>query len=359
MRICFVVGEIFHWGKYGGFGALTRTIGKALIERGMEVYVVTWRGRGQKSIEQLDGSIVLSYTHPKEIFHIRKLAKLCEADVYHIVEPLISSCLAITATPKSKHLVVFQDPWDWEDFRKMASIDSQYRGLSYCLLWHIRQYFVKKTLSNVDALFCQAKFIIPKVMKMYHLRNAPGFLPNPVEIPRRHIKKADQPTVCFLARWDPVKRVELFFSLAKRFPDVTFIAMGKAHNEARDRSLRRKYSEIPNLILTGFTSEKEKSKILEKSWILINTSVRECLPISFLEACAHKTAILSSENPDNFAKDFGFHVQNDDFIGGLKFLLNEDKWKEKGQRGFEYIRNVHELSKVIDKHIRIYRNLAE
>lgn len=359
MRICFVVCEIFHWGKYGGFGALTRTIGKRLVEKGSEVYVVTWKGRGQRTIEQLDGFTVLSYNHPRNIFDVQRLAKLCEADLYHIVEPYVPAFFTTRATPKSKHLVHFQDPWDLEDFRKMASVDPQFAGLYNYLLRYFHLFVARKTTSKADALFCQAKFIIPKVMRMYRLDHTPGFLPNPVEIPERQVKKSSTPMVCFLGRWDPVKRVEMFLSLVNEFPDVTFVAMGKAHGEERDRFLREKYAKLPNVVLRGFVSEEEKSKILEKSWILINTSVRECLPVSFLEACAHKTAILSSENPDNFAEDFGFHVQNDNFTTGLRFLLDEDKWKEKGKRGFEYVKDAHELDKVINKYLEVYENLLE
>ncbi len=55
---------------------------------------------------------------------------------------------------------------------------------------------------------------------------------------------------------------------------------------------------MPNLRLTGFVTEEEKSRILASSWALMNTSVREALPVSFLEALAHKTPIISGEDPD-------------------------------------------------------------
>ncbi len=112
------------------------------------------------------------------------------------------------------------------------------------------------------------------------------------------LRKADTPTVCFLARWDPQKRVEVFFELAEMFPEVEFIAMGRSHDIEADARLRKWCEGIPNLSCPGFVSEEEKSRILEKSWALVNTSVREALPISFLEALAHETPILSGEDPD-------------------------------------------------------------
>ena len=90
---------------------------------------------------------------------------------------------------------------------------------------------------------------------------------------------------------------------------------------------------------------------------MINTAAREGLPASFLEAVAFKCAILSSNNPDNFATEFGFHVQNDDYASGLEFLLEGDQWKEKGEKGYDYVKKTHELSVVIDKHIAVYEGL--
>jgi len=366
MKVCFLVSEVFHWGKYGGFGKLTRTIGSNLVKRGIEVSVVTRRGNGQRRIEKLDGMTILgagARSLPEKLLYYR----LADADIYQTEEPFASSYLAMKTLPKKKHIIVFQDPRDGNDYKKLAEIDPSVRmgAYSHSLMNKIKarvlntfsDWCIVKAVRKADALFCQAKYIVPKVINMYGLERAPTFLPNPVEIPKRKIRKAHLPTVCFLARWDPVKRIEIFFDLARKFPSVKFIAPGKSHNQKRDHYLRRKYSRLPNLEMLGFVSEQMKSEILERSWIMINTSLRECLPVSFLEACAHKCAILSCNNPDNFASDFGFYVRNGDFFTGLKNLLEGSQWKEKGEKGFKYVKEVHELDKVIRQHIDIYNRL--
>ena len=60
-RICLVSVEIFAYGKYGGFGKATRTIGKELARRGYEVFAVVPRRLDQPPEEDLDGITVLSY----------------------------------------------------------------------------------------------------------------------------------------------------------------------------------------------------------------------------------------------------------------------------------------------------------
>lgn len=366
MRVCFVVIELFHWGLYGGFGALTRTIGRELARRGAEVYVVMPQSsRSQRLIETLDGMTILSVPSKFHSFTMltsirsRSLYNLCEADIYHSQEPSVGTWMAIRTKPEKKHVITFQDPMTIDEH--IALLTLTYPNLSFsrrlAIPLRIEKYFTSKAVHKADALFCQAKFYIPKVMPMYNLKRRPDFLPNPVSVPERAIKKADEPTVCFLARWDTVKRPDLFFELARRFPSVRFIAIGKAHNEERDRYLRKGCNDIPNLTCPGFVSEEEKSKILERSWILVNTSIREGLPVAFLEAAAHKCAILSSENPDDFAENFGYRATDGSLMGyvkGLEFLLKDNRWKEKGEKGFKYVKQVHEMDHVIDQHIDIY-----
>jgi len=370
MRVCLIATEIFAHGIYGGFGALTRKIARGLSNKGIEVYVVMPRQPGQKPVEQLDNFTVISYpgglyTGLRSSIHYKSIFQLIQADIYHSEEPSIGTFLAQQAIPQKKHVVTFQDPRTMED-RKREWREAGSSGISLLkreIIFRVSYFNIKRAIRRANALFCQAWYAIPKAIRIYGLTKSPKFLPNPVEIPERSIKKADEPTVCFLGRWDPRKRPEIFFELAKRFPRVKFIAMGacQPHFAERDRLLRERYKNVPNLIMRGWVFEEEKSKILEKCWILINTSWRECLPVSYLEACAHKCAILSHENPDDFAKNFGYWAKKgdiEDFAEGLRFLLG-GKWKELGEKGRRYVSRVHEFNKVIDKHIEIYRELLE
>jgi glycosyltransferase involved in cell wall biosynthesis len=100
-------------------------------------------------------------------------------------------------------------------------------------------------------------------------------------------RKSGEPTVCFLGRFDGEKRPELFLELAERFPGVRFVAMGRANDESMDRALRRRYGGSTNVEMPGFISGDAKRHVLDEAWILVNTSVSEGFPVSFLEAAAH------------------------------------------------------------------------
>jgi hypothetical protein len=92
---------------------------------------------------------------------------------------------------------------------------------------------------------------------------------------------------------------------------------------------------------------------------LINTAAREGLPTSFIEACAHKCAILSSVDPDGFATQFGYYSASDNFSTGLEWLLQNENWKNKGLAGYEYVRAICSTNNAIDMHVSIYKGLLK
>jgi glycosyltransferase involved in cell wall biosynthesis len=371
MRICFIATEIFSHGFYGGFGIATRILAKALAEKGLKTYVIMPRKEGQQPVEADDNFIVLSYQAQaysgwQKSKPYRHLFKMIDADIYHSEEPSIGTYLAMIGAPDKKHIITFQDPRTLED-RKREWIEAGIKGSSLRKnerrIKHTNDR-MKRLVKKADGLFIAAKYAIPKAMKIYGLRTPPRFLPNPVEIPSKNLIKSDTATVCFLGRWDPRKRPEYFFELAQRFGSIKFISMGgcQPNFAEREAELREKYQNTPNLEMTGWIFGEDKSKILDKSWILINTSWRECLPISYIEACAHKCAVLSHENPDDFARNFGFWAKNgdiDDFAAGLEYLLEKDRWKELGERGYEYVKNTFEYDKVINEHMKIYDEILK
>ena len=348
LHVCMVTTELFAWGKYGGIGMCTRMIGKELTRRGVQVSVIVPRGVDQKPVETLDRMTV--YSHPLSHYPLTgELYREIDADIYHSEGLNWGTDIAYNAVRDAGHLLTFQNPRTDEEWEKVY----KYYPLRRRLFNKLFSGRLAETVHRMGSVYCQAKYLIPKVQGMYGLDS--GFLPNPVSISGK-VVKSDEPTVCFLGRFDGEKQPHLFFELARYFPEVHFIAVGAAHNPEVDKKIRARYSDIPNLEFPGFKEGSEKDRILEKSWILVNTSVSEGLPVSFLEAAAHQCAILSPHDPDEFASNFGYHV-HDDFEEGLRVLLDDDNWRIQGSSGYNYVSRVHELGKVGDMHIEAYNRL--
>jgi glycosyltransferase involved in cell wall biosynthesis len=102
---------------------------------------------------------------------------------------------------------------------------------------------------------------------------------------------------------------------------------------------------------------------------MVNASTKEAMPNAFLEAAAHRCAILAALDPDGFSSKFGYFVQKkdggdkyadaDDFARGLAWLLDGDRWREQGQRGYEHVRATFENEVAIQRHLEVYRRALD
>jgi glycosyltransferase involved in cell wall biosynthesis len=273
-----------------------------------------------------------------------------DADVYHSQDHTFGTWLAKRYRSESVHLLTCQNPKSSEDWKTV----NQFYPTRRLLYNRFIEPHVKRCVRQLDYVYCHAKYTIEKARTLFDLEHDPGFLPNPVMVPDSLPKKSDEPTVLFLGRFDGEKNPEGFLRMAEKFPEVCFIAAGKSHDPEYDRMLRRKYSDLENLSLPGFLDGEEKEKVLNESWVLVNTSISECFPVSFLEAAAHGCSILSPHDPDNFASRFGVHVSYDELVDGLTWLLEDDRWRERGVLGYGYVKKHHETKKVIEQHLKEY-----
>jgi glycosyltransferase involved in cell wall biosynthesis len=359
LKVCLISMEIFAWGKHGGYGRATRLLGRELGRRGVAVSAVVPRRGNQQPVEQLDGIRVLGFP-ARAPWQAADLLRQCDADVYHSQEPSLATYLAQSVMPERKHVVTCRDTRELTDWL----IELRYPSLHYLQVLANSLYedngLVARSVRRADRVYTAAEFIGPKAKRRYRLPVTPRLLPTPVAVPQQ-VRKADRPTVCFLSRWDRRKRPELFLALARRFPQVRFLALGDSRDRKYGDQLRLRYAGLSNLEMPGHVDQFGSagvSDVLSESWILVNTSVREGLPNAFLEAAAHGCAILSAVDPDGFATRFGVQVRHHDFAAGLAELLEGDRWRERGEQARRFVLGTFELNAAVNAHLAVYRELA-
>jgi len=102
--------------------------------------------------------------------------------------------------------------------------------------------------------------------------------------------------------------------------------------------------------------------VFERAWVLVNTSTRECLPVTYLEAGAHRCPVLSHGNADDFARKFGYWARKGDladFTEGLQWLLHGGRWQDAGEKAHAYVQSTHGYDAVVDIHMRTYEDLLQ
>ncbi|MCA1802137.1 MAG: hypothetical protein LC662_06730, partial [Rhodothermaceae bacterium] len=77
--------------------------------------------------------------------------------------------------------------------------------------------------------------ISQKNMDTYGLPESPLVLPNPdvIDYSKYTARPSSHPRVVYLGRFDPIKRPWIFLELARKFPTVEFVMMGRNHFECK------------------------------------------------------------------------------------------------------------------------------
>jgi glycosyltransferase involved in cell wall biosynthesis len=169
-------------------------------------------------------------------------------------------------------------------------------------------------------------------------------LPYCVDLELAEVKKPKEPRVIFLGRLDPIKRPWIFVEAARAFPSVEFLVLGQSHFEGPG-SWRP--SDLPdNVRMLGHVSGDQKAELLRSAWILVNSSIHEALPVSFVEALAYEVPIVSCQDPEGVVSKYGQYTGRYDgsgldavraFVAGVQRLLEDDALRQRlGQSGREW-----------------------
>jgi glycosyltransferase involved in cell wall biosynthesis len=110
-------------------------------------------------------------------------------------------------------------------------------------------------------------------------------------------RKAPGPTVAFLGRLVPHKRVELLIDAAARLlpdiPDLRVLVIGQGPWEPRLRRHAVDQGVEATLTFTGWVDEPTKHRLLGEAWVLALPSVKEGWGLAVMEAAVHGTPAVA------------------------------------------------------------------
>lgn len=366
IKVALLVDEYFGGAgtAFGGYGFLARRyISKYIPNKDIKIDVLLKRGRSKWFARRHRVDNVNVYYLPNHYKYMRKFLARKNYDVYLSIE-LVNSGADIIQKDQNlakKQLILWiQDPrpkYEWDEIETVK-------------LFPEKSYYYQPTYDLVNTLarrgrvsfISQGHFLNQKAIDLYGLpKYTPiQYLPNPVDIDEdfdvNTHKKKDM--IIFLGRIESVKRGWLFCEIAKAMPQYDFYVLGKTTREKEKNSaVLEKYMQIPNLHFAGHVDGEQKAQFLKDAKILVNTSIHEALPVSFLEALSYGTLLVSNRNPDDLTSKFGIwtgDVLGDGFdklhlyIDAIDKLMTDDKLRMTlARRATEYIREVHNVPKFI------------
>lgn len=364
LRVCILTSQYFNPNKIGGFGSMSRALAEALAARHVPTSVIVPRRADEPFRENLKGVEIFrfpSHSARKAL----SLLKSSPATVFHSQDPTILTPLAVWARPDAAHVVTCRDPRDWRDWLIEFRYATWDRRLRMPRNWFFETGpLVRWGVRRADAVYVPAGFLVEKVRRIFSPRHIEGVMPNLIAPPARRPHKNPKPVITFVGRLDPRKQPELFLDLASRFPRVQFQVVGQAESRRRDAELRRRYADRPNVRWIGlvdrFREPERMARILARSWILVNTSKREGLPLTFLEAAAWECAVVSALNPEDFVRRFGQHARDGDFEGAIRRLLSDPRFlRSEGRAARKYVLSIHGKERAIRLHLKAYRRALQ
>lgn len=344
--------------RKGGFGWASQQVGNYFRdhpELGVRPVIINCeRTHGAKGPEQIDGvTAVWRKGGRVAALNTRSL----RFDLLLFIDYRPNYRIAFLQWPRTPAIVWVRDPWSSTEHQDLASLripgqaDVAPQGVqppdhrSLRQMWKLSRLLRRRLLFGITA-----DFLRRRVPDAYNIP-APKIelLPNLLSSDSGDTPRSTRPSVLFLARMDPVKRPWLFIQLAREFPEVEFRVAGKNHFQGPGSWQPENLP--PNVTLLGHIDGEEKRKVIASSWILINTSIHEGLPVSIQEALACGVPLLSTLDPERTASRFGVFVGTFGGDGtealpglrdGLKRLLSDHALRQRlGEAGREWATTTH------------------
>lgn len=373
IRVALIVNEFFGGGgtAIGGIGFLARNyIAKYIPCDDIRIDVLIGRHHGLSMASRIRVDNVFLYRLPGRHFIARWL-KRKHYDLYFAPE-MTWDMLHYEGKSDTPLLLWVQDPRPWTDWLEIQTV-----GLfPETCYWNTRIY------ESVNRLFkqgrvsfvTQGRYLADKARILYRLagQTPVEYLPNPIDVetgfdPDTCVKRDE---VVFVGRIASVKRAWLFCEVAKRMPEYEFYLVGQSQIEKdRNEEIMAPYrTGIPNLHFVGHLEGEEKFRRIREAKILINTSIHEALPVTFLEALACGTLLVSCQNPDGMTSRFGIYTgpvlgdgfdKVDLFVDAVRTLIKDEaRRKELSAAACEYVKSVHGVGEFVRNTRRLIRETA-
>lgn len=361
IKVALVIDEYFGGmgTAFGGYGFLARHyIARYLPNEEISVEVLLAKNRKKWTLrakkKKIDGVKVIVPPGRKFVYNWMKRT---DYDIYLTIE--LTHDILKYEHRKKPIIHWIQDPRPWDEWKEIRTV----KLFPESCYWNSELYDIVNRAYGGGYLkfISQGYFLNEKAKMLYRLPEETEitYCANPIDIdysfdPLTYQKKNH---IIFIGRIESVKRGWLFCEIAKRMPQYEFFMLGQTFREKKDNeTIMSAYRVgIPNLHFVGHVEGEEKNKFIKEAKILVNTSIHEALPITFLEALAYGTLLVSCRNPEGLTTRFGEFVgtilgdgfeEVPTFVSAIERIIsNDDERTKMSCEAIAYIRKNHSVRK--------------
>lgn len=262
-----------------------------------------------------------------------------------------------------------QDPRNLKMFQPRRETVNRLKDYDWAYIKDVSVWMQEMMKQNRVSFISQGESLSEIVRDMYQIPETLPIheLPNPVEIncDYRLNEPPKENKIIFLGRLEAQKRAWIVCEIAKRMPQYEFYilgATGKGRNEAANARTLEPYRspdgspKIQNLHFTGHVDGDVKNDHIKRAKLVLNTSIWEGIPVSWLEALSYGTLIVSAFDRDNIVERFGTFVgevmgDGTDEAAVNSFAVAIDYWMTHdaehnvtARKAIEFVRARHSIS---------------
>lgn len=362
-HVCFVAPEI--WPLFsgsrdipvvGGAELQQSLVAAALARRGWRVSMIT-HDYGQedravvkgvtvhKTFRTEAGLPVVRFVYPR-LTTLWRVLREVNADVYYqrTAAPLTGFMAAFCRRHGRKSIYSGASDVDFIPGRE----DIAFARDRWIFQWGLR---------NVDRIFVQNENQVESLRRHYGIE---GFhMPNCFEAPAGENARRDG-YVLWVATVRPSKRPEMLLELARRLPDRKFVVVGGSDVSPRGQEFARQVAAsaaaLPNVEFRGFLPFAEADRLFAGARVLVNTSVYEGFPNTFLQAWARgvpTVAFVDTRSRQDGEPAYDIVRDIDEAAARLESLMRDDtRWARASARVSTHFRNHHALETVVGRYER-------
>lgn len=218
------------------------------------------------------------------------------------------------------------------------------------------RWLYRRGLARADAIVAQNEAQRASCLANYGRQAV--IIPSCYAQPARMERSEAADRVLWVGRIEEGKRPELLLELAARLPHRRFTLVGGpgAGQEAQFERLRQQATRLPNVELTGFLPLSRVEPWFDRARLLVNTSVYEGMPNTFLQAWARGVPTLATV-------DVGTPVHRvfHDAAGGAAAIealfQSRVAWEAASRRCREHFERRHSSAEVLARYERLFEEL--
>jgi len=229
---------------------------------------------------------------------------------------------------------------------------------------YITEHLGRYGIENADEIVAQTHDQ-RKVLKQFFRRDC-VVIRNGHPIPEPPFEKTHPPLVLWVSNVKPIKRLELFLDLARELKDTParFVYVGRPADNKLNTVSEEKLNNSGNVEYLGELSYEKTNELIAEASVLVNTSVSEGFPNTFIQAWLRETPVVSLDvDPYNLLEAEGIGYRSGSFeklASDVKALLkDEEKRRLIGKKARQYAIENHDITRIGKSYLDLFERLLK